>query len=73
MKYLKQKRSVDRYTVFDETLLARNRMLTIQITNLILTTTLAKTDIINLIIFDHDKLRSILNKHHVEVPTANLT
>lgn len=48
-------------------------MLTNQISNLILTITLAKADIINPSIFNHGNLRSILNELPVEVLISSLT
>lgn len=56
-----------------ETLLARNIILIGEISNLILTITLAKAVIINPTIFDHDDLKSIMNEHSVEIPIINLT
>lgn len=55
-----------------EALLARNRMLTTEIQNLILTITLARSGIVNPTIFDHNDLKSILNEHPPEVPIVNL-
>lgn len=56
-----------------ETLLARNRILINQISNLILTITLAKANIINPTIFEHNDLKAILNEHPLEIPIVSLT
>lgn len=55
-----------------ESLLARNRILISEIQNLMLSITLARSNIINPSIFDHDDLKSILSEHPTEVPIVNL-
>lgn len=55
-----------------ETLLARNRMLTTEIQNLMLTITLAKSNIINPAILDHEDLKSIFTEQLAEVPIVSL-
>ncbi|KPU81751.1 uncharacterized protein Dana_GF27280, partial [Drosophila ananassae] len=55
-----------------EVLLARNRMLITEIQNLMLTVTLAKSNIINPAIFNHEDLKSVLVDHPTEVPVISL-
>lgn len=55
-----------------ETLMTRNRMLITEIQNLILTITLAKSNIINPTIFDTNDLKSIFDNQLTEVPVVNL-
>jgi len=55
-----------------ETLLARNRMLITEIQNIMLTITLAKSNVINPTIFDHDDLKSIFTEQLTEVPIVSL-
>lgn len=47
-------------------------MLISEIHNLMLSITLAKSNIIDPSIFDHDDLKSILIEHPTEVPVVNL-
>lgn len=51
-----------------EALLARNRMITTEIQNLILTITLAKSGIVNPTIFNHNDLESLLHEHPQKSP-----
>ena len=47
-------------------------MLINEIQNLMLTITLAKANIINPTIFDHDDLKSVLIEHPTEIPIVSL-
>lgn len=72
-KLIKEKRNefVDSPHLY-ETLLARNRMLITEIQNIMLTITLAKSNVINPTIFDHDDLKSIFTEQLTEVPIVSL-
>jgi len=54
-----------------EALLARNRMLIAEIQNLIFTVTLAKSNIINPTIFNHDDLKSLVEQA-LDIPVVSL-
>jgi len=72
-KILKEKKGdlVDTAHLY-ETLLARNRMLITEIQNLMLTITLAKSNIINPTIFDHNDLKSVFTEQLTDLPIVSL-
>lgn len=68
---VKKKEEVDTAHLY-ETLLARNRMLTLELQNVMIAVTLAKAKIVNPAIIDNNDLNTILNENLTDVSVAQL-
>jgi hypothetical protein len=68
---VKKREEIDTAHLY-ETLLTRNRILTLEIQNLMIAITLAKVNVVNPAIIDSDDLEAILSKSSAEVSVTQL-